>query len=161
MRKIDKDGLILCDIQSQAFELSISLLDTSSEVFIRRFMNSEIAKDMDNLALLETNVQAKDILDIIENEYGKSDYGSTKYPLNVMHWMGYFYRYFSYTYNKTSKQVYKIIKPKELKGLYMAYHTLDVSQAIERVLEAKGLLSNGDDELLRQFEIYKRIRNKS
>ena len=97
--KLDTVDLKLCQIQGKIFEESIGSLNCSSQVFIRRFMNSEIAKDMDNLALLETNVQAKDILDIIENEYGKSDYGSTKYPLNVMHWMGYFYRYFSYTYS--------------------------------------------------------------
>ena len=45
MKKIDKDGLILCDIQAKAFEISITAMNTSSEIFVRRFMNSKIAKD--------------------------------------------------------------------------------------------------------------------
>ena len=40
----------------------------------------------------------------------------------------------------SSIQVYKIVKPKELRGLYLPYHTLDPSQAIERILGSKNLL---------------------
>ena len=34
MRKIDKDGLLLCDLQGLTFELSIELTSTSSEIFM-------------------------------------------------------------------------------------------------------------------------------
>lgn len=45
------------------------------------------------------------------------------------------------------------------KGQYiLPYHTLDPSQAIERILEAKGLLLDEEAELQRQYEIFKRIR---
>ena len=57
----------------------------------------------------------------------------------IMYWIGYIYRYWSYTYQKTSKQIYKFIKPKELRSLYYPYHSLDPAQAIERILEAKGV----------------------
>ena len=89
---------------------------------------------------MQTNIQAKDILNMIEEEYGASTYGSVKYNLNELYWIGYLYRYFSYTYNMSSIQVYKIVKPKELRGLYLPYHTLDPSQAIERILGSKNLL---------------------
>lgn len=89
---------------------------------------------------MQTNIQAKDILNMIEEEYGASKYGSVKYNLNELYWIGYLYRYFSYTYNMSSIQVYKIVKPKELRGLYLPYHTLDPSQAIERILGSKNLL---------------------
>ena len=52
----------------------------------------------------------------------------------------------------------KIVKPKELRGLFLTYHTMDPSQAIERILEAKGLLTDEETELKRQYEIFKRIR---
>lgn len=65
---------------------------------------------------------------------------------------------FSYTYELSSTRVYKIIKPKELRGLFLPYHTLSPEQAIERILEAKGMILNLEDEINRQFEIYKRIR---
>ena len=161
MKKIDKDGLILCDIQAKAFEISITAMNTSSEIFVRRFMNSKIAKEMDILSVLQDNLQAKDILDRIDEEYGKSDYGSVKYTKNEMYWIGYLYRYFAYTYNMSSIQVYKIVKPKELRGLFLPYHTMDTAQAIDRIIEAKGIAIDSADEEKRQYEIYKCIRSQS
>lgn len=158
MRKIDKDGLILCDIQAKAFELSLSSTDSSSEIFIRRFMYSKVASQMDNLSFLYTNLQAKDVLQRVDEEYGKSNYGSVRYTSNELHWIGYIYRYFAYTYEKSSRQVYRIIKPKELRGLFLPYHTMDPSKAIDMIMEAKGLASDEETELQRQFEIFKRIR---
>ena len=48
MRKIDKDGLLLCELQATAFENSVDKMESSSEIFIRRFMKSKIAKRLDN-----------------------------------------------------------------------------------------------------------------
>ena len=158
MRKIDNDGLLLCEMQAKAFELSGIEQNTSSAVFIRRFMNSDVAKQLDNMAVLQSNMQAADILKLIDEEYGKSEYGSVKYSLNELYWIGYIYRYYAYTYDKTSRQVYKIVKPKELRDLFLPYHTMDPAQAIDRILEAKGLANIDDNEEKRQFEIYRRIR---
>ena len=160
MREIDRNGLILCDIQAQTFELSIRKQQSSSEIFIRRFMNSKIAKELDSLALLESNLQANDIIDRLDEQYGVSEYGSNKYTANELHWIGYIYRYFAFTYERTSVQVYKTIKPKELKGLYLAYHTMDPAKAIDRILEAKGY-SNVKMDINQQYEIFKRIRLNS
>ena len=123
-------------------------------------MKSEIAKRFDNASVLETNIQANDILQLVDEEYGVSDYGSVKYTHNEMYWIGYIYRYFAVTYELTSPQVYKIVKPKELRGLFLPYHTMDPAQAIERILEAKEMLVDEDMELKRQYEIFKRIRNQ-
>ncbi len=161
MKKMSKDGLLLCDLQAKTFERTVDLTTVSSEIFIRRFMNSKIAKAMDNESVLQTNMHEKDILFMIEEQYGKSQYGSVKYTHDEMFWIGYLYRYFSYAYELSSVQVYKIVKPKELRGLYLAYHTMDTSQAIERILEAKGLSLDDEAELKRQYDIYKRIRQKS
>lgn len=160
MKKIDKNGLLLCDLQATAFEYSVDKMESSSEIFIRRFMKSEIAKRFDNESVLETNIQANDILQLVDEEYGVSDYGSVKYTHNEMYWIGYIYRYFAVTYELTSPQVYKIVKPKELRGLFLPYHTMDPAQAIERILEAKEMLIDEDMELKRQYEIFKRIRNQ-
>lgn len=158
--KIDKDGLLLCELQAMTFEKSIDRLGTSSEIFIRRFMKSEIAKRFDDESILDSNIQSNDILDFIEEEYGVSDYGTVKYTNNEIYWIGYIYRYFVITYKLMSTQVYKVVKPKELKSLYLPYHTMDPAQAIERILEAKGMLTDGTIELERQYEIFKRIRTK-
>ncbi len=161
MKKIDNDGLLLCNMQAKAFELSCTEQDTSSAVFIRRFMNSDVAKQLDNLSVLQSNTQATDVLKLVDEEYGKSRYGSDKYSPNELYWIGYIYRYFAYTYDKTSKQVYKVVKPKELRGLFLPYHTMDPAQAIDRILEAKGLAYDAASEEKRQFEILKRIRKNT
>nr|WP_295228776.1 antitoxin [Ruminococcus sp.] len=162
MKKIDKDGLLLCELQAKTFEMSIDATKVSSEIFIRRFMNSQISKSIDSCEILQTNIQAKDILERIEEQYGKSNYGSKRYTKNELYWIGYIYRYFSYTYEKSSVQIYKIVKPKELRALFLPYHTLDPSQAIERILEAKNLFIVDDKaEIVRQYKIYKSIRDEN
>ena len=75
MRKFDKDGLILCKMQGQVFEMSIETTSTSSEIFIRRFMQSIIAKSLDSGDILQTNIQPKDIFERIVEQYGESKYG--------------------------------------------------------------------------------------
>ena len=158
MKKMDKDGMLLCELQAKTFELSLKLTETSSEIFIRRFMNSDVAKMLDNTSILETNLQPQDIVESRQEQYGVSHYGSVKYTENEMYWIGYLYRFFAYTYELQSRRVYKIVKSKELRGLFLPYHTLDPAQAVERILEAKGLCFDEESELRRQYEIYKRIR---
>ena len=75
MKKISKDGLLLCELQAEAFENSIDKTDTSSEIFIRRFMKSEIAKRFDNESVLESNIQPYDFLELIIEEFGICVYG--------------------------------------------------------------------------------------
>ena len=108
MKTIDNNGLILCDIQSELFENSMNL-DCSSEIFIRRFMNSSIVKKFDSTQLLDDTLTINDIFEELTNEYGDSMYGSVKYSKNELYWIGHFYRYFCYTYEISSKQAYKII----------------------------------------------------
>lgn len=159
MKKIDKGGLLLCELQAKTFEKSRELTQSSSEIFIRRFMNSKICKTIDDGGILQTNMNDYDVVERVQEQYGESQYGSVKYTANELYWIGYIYRYYSYTYELSSIQVYKIIKPKELRELFLAYHTLDPSQAIERILEAKNILYDDERELQRQYTIFKKIRN--
>ena len=158
MIKLDRDGLSLCKIQGELFEKSITNVSTSSSIFIRRFMNSEIAKAFDSKDFLNDTISINGIYKELDAQFGKSKYGSTKFNGEVLFWIGYIYRYFSYTYDLSSKQVYKIIKPNELNEIYYVYHTFDCANAIERILEEKGICFDEDklnDKLLSL------IRNKA
>ncbi len=157
MKKMDSDGILLCELQGSTFELSLEKVETSSPIFIRRFMNSDVVKLLDNKSILQSNLQPLDLIEYIEEEYQESKYGKDKYTNNEMYWIGYLYRYFSYTYELSSYRVYKIVKPKELRNLYLPYHTLSLEQAIERILEAKDIQLEIDD-IHKQYEIYKKIR---
>ena len=148
MKTIDRDGLLLCELQAKTFELSVDTVAASSAIFVRRFMNSKTAKWLDSGTILASNMQPADLLALVEEQYGPSGYGSEKYTYNEMYWMGYVYRYYAYTYQCSSVSVYKTIKPKELRGLFLPYHTLDPSQAIERILEAKGISENREQSTI-------------
>ena len=161
MRKIDHDGLLLCKIQGAIFENSLKKTNTSSEIFIRRFMLSDIAKQFDSKAYLDGTLTKDEVFELIEEEYGESNYGENKYNSEVLYWIGYLYHYFSYTYELTSKQVYRYVKPKELNGLYLAYHTLSCAQAIERILEAKNISFDIDEQNKRLLQIIKETRYKN
>lgn len=139
MNQIDEIGLKLCKIQAKVFSKSIQKVNCSSLIFIRRFMNSQVAQRMDLGGFLFEACDMDQIFEEIDSEYGESSYGREKYSKAELYWIGYLYRYWSYIDQKTSKQVYRLIKPKELRELYYPYHSLDPAQAIERIMEAKGL----------------------
>ena len=160
MKPMDKDGLLLCTVQAEAFELSKELTASSSAIFIRRFMNSCIARELDSGSFLQGSLCARDLLDCVEEEYGVSRYGSVTYTKNELYWIGYLYRYYAYTYQISSRQAYKTVKPKELRDLFLPYHTLDPKQAISRILEAKNLPGSEEDELARQYQILRKIRTE-
>ena len=84
MKAIDKDGLLLCDLQAKTFELSVDKTELGSAGFVRRFMNSRVAKWMDNGGILSSNMQPSDLLELVEEQYGPSEYGSKKYTHNEM-----------------------------------------------------------------------------
>jgi len=156
MKKIDKDGLSLCNLQGNLFVYSVENTLCSSEIFMRRFMTSDISKEFDSLSILDDSLTIKEIINEIDEEYGKTSYGKVKYEKEVMFWIGYIYRYFAYTYDLSSKYVYKLIKPKELNELYYVYHTFDPSVAIERILEEKKLsfeIDNQNKRLLKMLRI--------
>ena len=159
MRKMDHYGLRLCKFQAELFEKSIEIADCSSKIFIRRFMLSDLAKRMDTEGFLFSATDIIDATSEIESQYGLSDYGTEKFGREEIYWTGYIYRYWAYTTEKSSKQVYKIVKPEELRNLYFPYHSLDPAQAIERIKEAKGILD--EDDIKRGVEILREVRRRN
>ncbi len=136
MKKIDEEGLKLCALQAEVFADSLKVTQCSSPIFIRRFMNSEVAARMDRKGFLLEVCDVTSIFNEVEAQYGPTSYGKERYGREELYWMGYLYRYWTYTYEKSSKQVYKQMKPKNLRKLYYPYHSLDPAQAIERILES-------------------------
>ena len=157
MNNIDEMSLKLCKLQAEVFAASALEADCSSLIFIRRFMNSQVAQRMDSGGFLFEACDLKQIFEEIAVEFGESSYGKVKYSAEELYWIGYIYRYWACTYQKMSKQVYRIIKPKELRDLYYPYHSLDPTQAIESILEAKGM--SEEDLTARGVKILRRLIN--
>lgn len=157
--------MLLCRLQGEAFELSREHVSSSSAIFIRRFMNSDICKELDNGQILSTSLSPLALLYEIENEYGESTYGSEKYEKDELYWMGYMYRYIAIICSINSTVAYKLIKPKELRSLFLGYHTLAIEIAAERLLEAKNLLymiqskEYEEEKLKKAYSIFKKYRS--
>ena len=139
MREFDEIGLKLCKMQAEIFKASALKERCSSPIFIRRFMYSQVAQRMDLDGFIFEACDVNQVFEEINEEFGDTSYGKEKYTESELYWIGYIYRYWSYTYQKTSRQIFKTIKPKELRDLYFPYHSLDPAQAIERIMEAKAI----------------------
>jgi len=57
---------------------------------------------------------------------GKSEIGD-----QVMYWIGYIYRYWSFLTGQTSREIIEIAPVEKLVNLYSGYHTLGCWEAIE------------------------------
>ena len=68
---INPEDLILCKIQGNIFKESAKL-KCSSDVFIRRFMNSDIAKLLDKKQFLQNSLNIEDVFVEIDKQYGKT-----------------------------------------------------------------------------------------
>lgn len=158
MRKMDNYGLKLCQFQAELFKRSQKAAGCSSKIFIRRFMLSALAKRMDKEGFLYDSIDVSDALQEIEDQFGASEYGKDKFGEEELYWTGYLYRYWAYINGKSSKQIYKLIKPDELRKLYFPYHSLDPEQAIERIKEAKGIAE--EDDIKRGVEVLRRVRSR-
>ena len=134
MREFDEKGLNLANAQASLFHDSVEMFDGSSKVFIRCYMNSDQCSMIDRFLLFDRAVIISEL-----NEKYELDRGKKKYEPEIMNWMGYLYRYWSYTYELPSRTIYKMILPEELYGLYYPYHSLDPKTAIERIYDAKAL----------------------
>lgn len=158
MKNLDDYGMRMCRYQAELFARSREDVSCSSPVFLRRFMYSDLARRMDGDGFLMEAVDKEDAFGEIEQEFGESSYGKIKFNREELYWIGYIYRYWCYVHEITSKRVYRIIKPDELKALYYPYHSLDPAQAIERIMEAKQIRE--EDYTERGVKILRELRKK-
>lgn len=156
MRLIDSNGLDFSKYQAELFKASLLAVKCSSPIFLRRFMFSGFAKGLDDENFILMNIDPVYAVKEIDVQYGISSYGKIKYSEDEMYWLGYLYRYWAYTWQCSSRSLYKKVKPDELRKFYYPYHSLDPSQAIERVCEAKSL--GNDDLVTRGVSILKRLK---
>ncbi|WP_282191698.1 hypothetical protein [Adlercreutzia caecimuris] len=161
MRTIDHDGLLLCRIQGNLFEASATHCRCSSPVFIRRFMNSTVARRMDSGCFLDESDSTESLYAELEEQYGPSAYGTTRYDAEALYWMGYLYRYWAYTREKSSASIYRALPGRELVRQFAPLHTLDPDQAIERLLEACGLNDAEGDLTAKGVQSLRRLRAQS
>ncbi len=122
-------------VQGKMFELSAKK-NLSSQEFIDFYMQSKTASFFD-LPYDRTQWMGEENLlyDVMEE---KPDLKTgTTYDTESLFWIGYTYRYWHFLTTQDSKTISLKCNAQMMHALYPAYHTLDCSQAIERILEAK------------------------
>lgn len=134
-----------------------------SAMFVATHRNSSLYMlkfDPSNLVCREFSVNREWILTIAYYRGRLDEYANTEI-VEELHWIGYIYRYWAYISGKSSKQIYKIMKPEQLKKLYLPYHSLDPLQAIERIIdESESESSEEIDDISRGVIALRKVRNK-
>ena len=135
-KSVSKFEKLLCRIQGKVFENSLTF-SFSSEEFINRFMKSQTAAFFD-LPYDRTQWLGEESLmqDFIEEVTNLSK-NENQYSKDSLFWIGYTYRYWHFYTGESSKQIVEQCDASTMNMLYPAYHTLDVTMAIERIKEAK------------------------
>ena len=135
---IDELQLKLCDIQGRLFELSAEK-GYGSAVFIKAFMTSEIARDLDSKYNRMQWAGEEYLLDEIVS--ANPDVASSDgeiFSADVIYWIGYLYRYWHFYTGERSVQIYKQAPVETIKRNYMMFHTMDPTLAIEDLKEIHG-----------------------
>ena len=96
MKNFDHNGLLLAEYQGKLFEKSTEL-DCSTGIFLRRFLHSDLLEKLDTNQPSLVSLDVNDGINSILEQFGNTDYGKEKYSGSSMFWMGYMYRYISYT----------------------------------------------------------------
>lgn len=127
--------LALCDTQGKLFELS-ARRGYNSEAFIKAYMNSSVAADMD-LDFHHVQWAGKEyVLARLEEECeDKLTTGGTILDEDTLHWIGYLYRYWNLYNRESSRAIYKQAPYKIMSVVYLMYHTMSPELAIERLKE--------------------------
>lgn len=148
MREFDHDGLLLAEYQGKIFEKSAEL-GCSTAVFFRRFLHSELVKKMDMNDLTSLSLDVNEGISSIQKQFGESDYGKIRYSKSSLFWIGYMYRYISYTRESTTKFVMNLFSYKQLNDVYYSFHTQDPEWCVKNLLEMNGQSEDIFDNNLR------------
>ena len=156
MRDFDHNGLLLSKYQGKVFDRS-SDLNCSTGIFIRRFLHSDLLDKLDTNDPSVVSLDVREGIDSILDQFGDTDYGKEKYSAAALFWIGYMYRYISYTREVSTKFVAKLFDYRQMNDVYYAYHTQDPEWCIGSLLELNHLDENVFDGNYRLKEL---IRSK-
>ena len=124
----------LCAVQGKMFELSASK-NLASKDFIDAYMQSQTVEFFDLPYDRTQWLGEENLLYDMMEENPNLKQGNI-YDSESLFWIGYTYRYWHFLTNQKSKEIGKICNAEMMHTLYPAYHTLDCTHAIERILEA-------------------------
>lgn len=134
MKEFDHNGLLLAEFQGKLFEKSHEL-SCSTGVFFRRFLHSNLLDKLDENQSAGLTLDVDEGISSILQQFGLTDYGSVKFSASALFWIGYMYRYISYTRQQSTPLVAKLFDYKQMNDVYYTFHTQDPEWCVQRLLE--------------------------
>lgn len=129
--------LTLSEMQGHLFEMSGNM-GYNSTVFIKAFMNSDIARGLDSDFDFMHWAGKEYILERMHDEMPEAFLKSGKvFDRETLFWTGYVYRRWHYVTGESSKEIYKQANADTMNTNYYGYHTVDVELAIEWLKELR------------------------
>lgn len=130
---LDVFELTLCDMQGKLFEMSANE-GFSSEAFIKTFMLSNTAADLDKIFNHMQWAGQGYIIDRLKEQNADAlETNGDLYDNETLYWSGYLYRYWHFYTGETSKEIYKQAPAKTMRAMYLMYHTMSPEMAIDRL----------------------------
>lgn len=140
---MDELQLKLCDIQGRLFELSAEK-GLPSEAFIKAFMSSETARELDSSYNRMQWMGEEYLLEEVCAVAGGALSGEGEvFRKDVLYWIGYIYRYWHFYSGEDSVKILRQAPVTTMKRNYMIFHTMDPVLAIEDLKEIYQQRSSG------------------
>ncbi len=132
---MDELQLKLCDIQGRLFELS-GEQNLPSAAFIRAFMTSETARELDSRYNRAQWMGEEYLLEEVRTCHTDAlNVQGETYPKDILYWIGYLYRYWHFYTGEDSAKIIRQAPVETMRRNYMMFHTMDPVVAIEDLKE--------------------------
>lgn len=127
--------IALCEMQAQLFVQSQEK-GYASESFIKAFMNSDVAEDLDMPFHHMQWAGTHYLMSRMEEEHAGELVQGECYDTETLYWAGYLYRYWHIYTGESSRQIFKQASAKTMRIVYLMYHTMSPEMAIDRLRES-------------------------
>ena len=139
--------MALCDTQGQLCVLAAER-GYASEAFVKAYMTSAVAADMDKEFHHIQWAGKAYILSRMEDEFADQLIKDGEiYDKEALYWMGYIYRYWHFYTGERSREIYKQAPAKTMNVVYLMYHTMSPEMAIDRLKESYSIDEKTDGEM--------------
>lgn len=154
-RKFDNNGSLLAEYQAEIFEKSVDRFKCSSPIFLRRYIKTDFLRRMDFNRSTSFDLDSNKALDRLEEEINNIEYGKEKYNPEVMYWMGYMYRYISFTRDTNTRLLFKLFPFQKMRENYYVLHTQNPEYVVATLLEQNNLTEDIFDKNYRLKQAFR------
>lgn len=121
-------------MQAHLFELSAEK-GYDSETFVKAFMNSSIAEDLDKEFNHTQWAGEEYLISRLSDEKPNATKQGLTLDTETLLWTGYLYRYWHFYTGESSKEIYKQAPITVMKQVFLPYHAMSIEMAIDRLKE--------------------------